>query len=69
MPSAEAIPAEATGRIFDRFVRLRHDTPGSRLGLAIVRWIAELHGGTLTLTLTQHPSPATKVFTIRLPAA
>ena len=67
MPSAEAIPAEATGRIFDRFVRLRHDTPGSRLGLAIVRWIAELHGG--TLTLTQHPSSATKAFTIRLPAA
>ncbi len=62
----EAIPDEATGRIFDRFVRLRHDTPGSGLGLAIVRWIAELHGG--TLTLTQHPSPATKAFTIRLPA-
>ncbi len=63
----EAIPAEETGRIFERFVRLRHETPGSGLGLAIVRWIAELHGG--TLALTQSVDPRTKAFTVRLPVA
>ena len=62
-----AIPDEATNRIFDRLVRLRRDTPGSGLGLAIVRWIAELPGG--TLTLTQQTNPMTKAFTIRLPVA
>ncbi len=46
---------------------LRRDTPGSGLGLAIVRWIAELHGE--TLTLTQQTNPRTKAFTIRLPVA
>ena len=63
----EPIPEEATSRIFDRFVRIRRDTPGSGLGLAIVRWIADLHGG--TLTLTRQASPMTKAFTSRLPVA
>ncbi len=61
----EAIPEDATSRIFERFVRLQRETPGSGLGLAIVRRIAELHGG--TLGLTQSADPRTKVFTVRLP--
>ncbi len=63
----EAIPEEATGRIFERFVRLHHETSGSGLGLAIVRRIAELHGG--TLALTQSADPRIKAFTVRLPVA
>ena len=38
-------------RIFDRFVRLDSTSPdsGGGLGLPIARWIAEAHGGTLTV--------------------
>jgi heavy metal sensor kinase len=46
------IPAADRGRVFDRFVRLdpaRSATSGAGLGLPIARWIAEQHGGTLTV--------------------
>jgi signal transduction histidine kinase len=45
------IAVEDRERIFDRFVQLdrsRHGS-GSGLGLPIARWIAEAHGGSLTL--------------------
>ncbi len=46
------IAAADRERIFERFVRLdpaRSSSSGAGLGLPIARWIAEQHGGTLTL--------------------
>ncbi|MEO8683136.1 MAG: ATP-binding protein, partial [Vicinamibacterales bacterium] len=45
--------AEDRDRIFERFVKLDPTRPadgGAGLGLSIARWVAEAHGGTLTLT-------------------
>ena len=68
------IPPEARSRVFERFFRVdrarareaRSDTGGAGLGLAIGRWIAEAHGGTLDLV---ESSPAGSRFEIRLPRA
>jgi signal transduction histidine kinase len=45
------IPAEDQDRIFQRFIRLNpaRGADGVGLGLAIARWIAESHGGTLRI--------------------
>ncbi|MFN8061133.1 MAG: ATP-binding protein [Vicinamibacterales bacterium] len=45
------VPAADVDRIFDRFVQLdpARRTAGAGLGLPIARWVAEAHGGTLTL--------------------
>jgi heavy metal sensor kinase len=46
------IPYADRERIFERFVRLdpaRDSSAGAGLGLPIARWIAEAHGGSLTL--------------------
>jgi len=49
--SGPGIPAAERDRVFERFVRLvpAGGASGSGLGLPIARWIAEQHGGTLTL--------------------
>jgi heavy metal sensor kinase len=52
------IPAEATPHLFERFFRVdkarsraeRSTTAGAGLGLAIARWVAAAHGGTIELT-------------------
>jgi two-component system sensor histidine kinase TctE len=44
--SGEALPQDMRDRVFDRFVRLNDDSLGGcGLGLAIVRKVAEAHGG------------------------
>ena len=64
------IPPENQPHIFERFYRL-DASRGSRdggagLGLALVRWVAHLHGGKVTLTTS---SKAGSTFTVELPAA
>lgn len=58
------VPAAEQARIFTAGVRLDSGRPGSGLGLAVARAIAEAHGGTLTVT-SEAGSGAT--FTIALP--
>lgn len=61
------IPDVDRERVFERFVRLdaaREATAGAGLGLPIARWIAELHGGTLTLAAS---GPNGSTFVARLP--
>ncbi|UNO38422.1 HAMP domain-containing sensor histidine kinase [Streptomyces sp. MST-110588] len=56
------IAPEAADRVFERF----HSGSGSTgLGLAVTRWIAEAHGGSLVLTPAPPPGGAT--FTLTLP--
>ena len=62
------VPDELRERIFERFVRGEGDRGGSSgLGLAIVRAVAESHGGTVTL---EKPAPEEGAnFVVRLPLA
>jgi signal transduction histidine kinase len=62
------IPADLSGRVFERFVRGGRDgAKGSGLGLAIVRSVAQSHGGTVELT-TPDSGVGTR-FVIRIPSA
>lgn len=62
------ISAENLPRIFDRFYRIDQSrnqaSGGSGLGLSISRWIAEAHGGTLTV---ESAPGRGSTFTARLP--
>ncbi|MBK9316105.1 MAG: heavy metal sensor histidine kinase [Acidobacteria bacterium] len=68
------IPAEAQPHIFDRFyrsdkARSRSETingAGAGLGLAIARWVAEAHSGSLTLLRSDAGG---SVFSVALPAS
>ena len=64
------IPAESRRHIFERFYRVdsartrSEGHGGAGLGLALVRWIAEVHGGRVDLTSA---SSAGSTFTVSLP--
>ena len=62
------IPASDLATIFERFSRgdSSRATPGSGLGLALARQIAEAHGGTLTVTSVEGEG---STFTVTLPRA
>ena len=49
--SGPGIPAEERSRVFQRLYRLEQSrtTPGSGLGLSLVKAVADLHGAALTL--------------------
>ena len=61
------VPEWAQNKVFDRFYRVDVESVrrGSGLGLAVVKAIAEAHGGTLSL----RSRPGDTVFALRLPAA
>jgi signal transduction histidine kinase len=61
------IPAEDRERVFERFVRLdpARGAGGAGLGLAIARWVAEAHGGTLRVLAS---GPDGTIFAATLPA-
>lgn len=62
------IPPEQRNRIFELFARLHtpYEYPGSGIGLAVCRRIAELHGGWIRVESTPG---AGSTFTVSLPAA
>ncbi len=67
------IPPEAQPRIFERFYRVDKarthsdgSSGGAGLGLAIARWIAQSHDGSLELAYSDHNGTA---FVIKLPTA
>ena len=61
--SGPGIPEEERERVFDRFYRrMGSETPGSGLGLSIVRNIAQRHGARLTLDA----GPAQKGLAVRV---
>jgi signal transduction histidine kinase len=62
----DAIPPNQRERIFERFVRLDPQSKGAGLGLPIARWIAEAHGGRLTLDTS---SAARTTFVVVLPVS
>lgn len=59
------IPGDALERIFDRFYRGASSAPGAGIGLAVVRELAELHGGRV---VAANADPGA-VFTLSLPRA
>jgi heavy metal sensor kinase len=68
--SGPGIPEEARHRLFDRFYRARvergESDTGAGLGLAISRWIAESHGGTIAL---QNSNSTGSTFRVVLPVS
>jgi two-component system OmpR family sensor kinase len=66
--SGRGIADEDRTRVFDRFVQLdpSRRTEGAGLGLTIAKWIAEAHGGSLTI---ESSGPRGTTFYVLLPVA
>ncbi len=69
--SGRGIPAEDLPHVFDRFFRRSaktsdRSTQGSGLGLSIVKWIVDAHGGSIEV---QSKLGAGTTFTVRFPLA
>lgn len=66
------IPSENQPHIFERFYRVDASRArgsrdgGAGLGLALARWVAQLHNGTVTLTTSSNTG---STFTVQLPTA
>jgi signal transduction histidine kinase len=60
----QGVPPADRDRIFQRFVRLGSHYAGAGLGLPIAKWIAEAHGGRLSL---RSSGPSGTTFAITLP--
>lgn len=64
------IPADSIDRVFERFYRVdsarTRNKGGSGLGLSIAKWIAESHGGTITVSSTESVG---STFSVTLPLA
>jgi two-component system, OmpR family, sensor kinase len=64
------IPEDQLGKIFERFYRVSSDgsrtVGGAGIGLAISRWIAQVHGGDIR---AERGSPAGSRFVVSLPLA
>lgn len=71
LDAGPGIPPEQAERVFDRFTRLdasrTANDGGAGLGLAIARWIVELHGGTITAERNE-PQGARMIVTLPDPA-
>ena len=61
------IPPADRGRIFDPFVRLDEETPGSGLGLALVAQQARHHGA--TVSVEESPALGGARFVVRFDSA
>jgi two-component system, OmpR family, sensor histidine kinase TctE len=61
MDSGPGLPADQLERVFERFVRATHEGTGCGLGLAIVREIAQRHGGSVSLANRQPHGLALKL--------
>jgi signal transduction histidine kinase len=61
--SAEIIPEESKLQVFEPFFRLESEQTGSGIGLALVKWVAELHNGSIDIGNHKNGN----IFTLRLP--
>jgi two-component system sensor histidine kinase BaeS len=66
LDTGAGIPLDDQQRIFEAGVRLERERPGSGIGLAVVRAIAEAHGGALTVESVPGEGAS---FTVEIPLA